>query len=59
VIHTATLATEIAGYPSDGVAVGTGIPSHLRMGVYHDPSIPCPSPTGCSIDIDNVQVVAP
>ena len=59
VIHTATMATEIAGYPGDGVAVGTGIPSHLRVGVYHDPAIACPQPTGCSIDVDNVQVVAP
>lgn len=59
VIHGATLATEIPGYPSDGVTPGTGIPSHLRIGIYHNPEISCPAPTGCSVDVDNVQVVAP
>jgi hypothetical protein len=57
VIHGATLATEVSGYPGDGIAAGAGIPSHLRMGVYHDAAIPCPAPHGCSIDIDNVQVM--
>jgi hypothetical protein len=59
VIHTATMATEIAGYPKDGITPGTGIPSHLRMGIYHDPAIPCPAPAGCSVDVDNVQVLSP
>jgi hypothetical protein len=59
VIHTATMATEIAGYPGDGIAAGAGIPSHLRLGIYHDPAIACPAPSGCSIDVDNVQVLAP
>ena len=60
VIHTATLATEIPGYESeDGLPAGAAIPSHLRMGVYHDPSIACPAPNGCSIDIDNVQILRP
>jgi hypothetical protein len=60
VIHTATLATEIPGYQSeDGIAAGEAIPSHLRIGIYHDPSIPCPAPTGCSIDVDNVAILQP
>jgi hypothetical protein len=59
VIHADTLATEVPGYPRDGITPGTGIPSHLRIGLYHNPEIPCPAPTGCSIDVDNVQVVAP
>jgi hypothetical protein len=59
VIHTATMATEISGYPADGITPGAGIPSHLRLGIYHDPAIPCPAPTGCSVDVDNVQVMSP
>ncbi len=60
-IHAATLQTEVAGpfNATDGLAAGEAIPSHLRMGLYHDPSIPCPAPSGCSIDIDNVQVLGP
>ncbi|MGH7863119.1 MAG: heparin lyase I family protein [Candidatus Dormibacteraceae bacterium] len=59
VIHGATLATEVAGSfnSSDGLAAGAPIPSHLRMGIYHDPAIPCPAPSGCSTEVDNVQVV--
>ena len=59
VIHAATLATEVAGpfNASDGLPAGAPIPSHLRMGIYHDPSIPCPAPSGCSVEVDNVQVV--
>jgi hypothetical protein len=59
VIRAATLKAEIAGSTSDGLAQGDPIPSHLRAGVYHDQSIPCPGPSGCSAEIDNVQVVAP
>lgn len=59
VIHNATLQSETAGTSSDGLTEGESIPSHLRAGIYHDPSIPCAAPVGCSIDIDNVQVVAP
>jgi hypothetical protein len=61
VLHRATLATEIGGAfnGADGLDAGDPIPSHLRMGIYHNPSILCPSPNGCSIDLDNVQVVAP
>ena len=56
VIQAQTLKPEIAGgYEADGVAPGESIPSHLRLGVYHDPVIPCAS--GCSVDVDNIQVV--
>jgi hypothetical protein len=56
VIPTATLKRETSGGSSnDGVAPGQSIPSHLRTGVYHDESIDCPS--GCALDVDNVQVV--
>lgn len=41
----------------DGIAAGEAIPSHLRVGVYRDPVIPC-SPA-CRIRVDNVQVIAP
>ena len=57
VLHTATLATEVSGYPGDGIPAGAAIPSHLRMGIYHDPAISCPAPQGCSVDVDDVQVV--
>jgi len=36
---------------------GRSIPSHLRVGLYHESSIPCPA--GCSVDIDNVEVTRP
>lgn len=56
VIRTATMKREIAGgWEGDGIDPGQAIPSHLRAGIYHDPLIPCA--TGCSIDLDNVQVV--
>lgn len=57
--HTHTLKREMPGGEPDGLKPGQAIPSHLRAGVYHDPLIPCPAPTGCPIDIDNVQVVNP
>jgi hypothetical protein len=60
VIHTATLRTEpapAAGAADVGLPAGAPIPSHLRAGIYHDPSIPCPAPSGCSVEVDNVQVV--
>jgi hypothetical protein len=59
VIHGPTLKAETAGSSSDGLSAGDSIPDHLRTGIYHDPSIPCPAPSGCSIDVDNVQVLAP
>jgi hypothetical protein len=61
VFHAKTLKTEIEGPngSSDGFSPGDPLPSHLRMGIYHDPAIPCPAPKGCSTDVDNVQVFAP
>jgi hypothetical protein len=60
-IQTATLKTEIDGPngSSDGYSPGDSLPSHLRAGIYHNPTINCPPPTGCPAEIDNVQVVAP
>jgi polysaccharide lyase-like protein len=42
---------------SDGLSPGDTIPDHLRLGIYHNSSISCRAPTGCSVDVDNVQVV--
>jgi hypothetical protein len=53
-IHAATLKTEIAGSLT-GISPGASIPSHLRVGLYHDPAIACPS--ACAVEVDNVQVV--
>ena len=60
-LHVATLKAETSGPngTSDGLAPGDSIPSHLRAGIYHNPSISCPVPVGCSADLDNVQVLAP
>ncbi len=55
-IQTATLRAETAG-PLTNIAPGESIPDHLRVGIYHDPEIPCPPPTGCSTEVDNVQVL--
>jgi hypothetical protein len=57
--HTYTLKVETPGGGDDGINPGQAIPSHLRAGIYHNSSIPCPSGTGCSVDIDNVQVLRP
>jgi hypothetical protein len=57
-IHTYTLKYEIPG-PKTDLAPGQSIPSHLRMGLYHDSSVSCPAPSGCSVDIDNVEVAKP
>jgi hypothetical protein len=38
---------------SQGLSPGDGIPSHLRMGIYHDPAI-----RGTHVDFTNVQVTA-
>jgi Polysaccharide lyase len=57
-IHVATLLAQTDG-SDDRVPVGASIPSHLRTGIYHDSTIPCPSSAPCSVDVDNVQVVAP
>lgn len=40
-----------------GPETGASIPSHLRVGIYHKRSIPCQR--GCSVDVDNVEVVKP
>jgi hypothetical protein len=58
-IRAQTLKTETSGSSSDGLAAGDPIPSHLRVGLYHNDSVGCPAPTGCSTEVDNVQVVAP
>jgi hypothetical protein len=57
--HTYTLKIETRGGGADGIRPGQAIPSHLRAGIYHDSAIPCLAPTGCQVDIDNVQVVRP
>lgn len=57
-IHRATLRRETAGLQS-AVAPGGSIPSHLRAGLYQNPNYPCPAPSGCHEDIDNVQVFGP
>ena len=57
--HTHTLKKEMPGGEPDGLKPGQAIPSHLRAGIYHDPLIPCLAPTGCPVDIDNVQVIRP
>jgi NAD(P)-dependent dehydrogenase (short-subunit alcohol dehydrogenase family) len=44
---------------NDPLASGDSIPSHLRAGIYHEEqynAVNCPEPTGCAIEIDNVQV---
>jgi hypothetical protein len=57
-IHTATLRAETDG-PEHWLPVGASIPSHLRAGIYQDPSKPCPTTVACSVDLDNVQVYGP
>jgi hypothetical protein len=54
-----TLKRETGDDDSDGLRAGESIPSHLRVGLYHNAVIPCPPPAGCSLDIDNVQVLRP
>ncbi len=57
-IGTYTLKRETeGGCATDGIAPGESIPSHLRVGIYHHPAIACPPPTGCAVEIDNVQIV--
>jgi Polysaccharide lyase len=58
-IETRTLKREKKGGPADGIAPGESIPSHLRVGIYHDPLIKCPAPSGCFVDVDNVGVYEP
>jgi hypothetical protein len=54
VIHTATLRAEVAGGTSPYLP-GQSIPDHLRAGIYENAAYNCPG--GCSVDVDNVQVV--
>lgn len=61
VLNTYTLKRETAtnsgdGVTNDGIAEGESIPSHLRLGIYHDDRIACPAPAGCYVDYDDVQV---
>jgi hypothetical protein len=58
VMHMQTLLVETDGSKgtTDGYGPGDPIPDHLRLGIYHNPSIACPPPGGCSVDLDNVQV---
>jgi hypothetical protein len=58
---TYTLKREIAAAQSpdnDPLVEGDSVPSHLRTGIYHNPNIACPAPSGCSTEVDNVQVYA-
>lgn len=55
-IRRQTLMAEVAGGPSP-FEPGESIPSHLRAGIYQDSKYNCPS--GCSVDVDNVQVFKP
>jgi Polysaccharide lyase len=55
-----TLRRETSGgMPGDGISPGESIPSHFRLGIYHDSDYRCRGSRGCRIDIDNVQVVHP
>lgn len=58
-LETSTLKVEPPGDSDDGIAPGDAIPSHLRVGLYHEVEAPCPPPEGCSVEIDNVQVIDP
>jgi Polysaccharide lyase len=50
VFHMYDLKKEISP-PGPGLRVGDSIPSHLRLGIYHDPVMP-----GTHVDIADVQV---
>ena len=50
VLHTYTLKHETSP-PGPGLHSGEPIPSHLRLGIYHDPALP-----GTSLDIAQVQI---
>jgi hypothetical protein len=52
-----TLRVEEGAGTPEGSAPGGSIPSTLRAGIYQNENYSCPS--GCSVDIDNVQVVKP
>jgi hypothetical protein len=50
VLHTYDLKYEVSP-PGPGLHAGEPIPSHLRLGIYHDPALP-----GTSVDVARVQV---
>jgi hypothetical protein len=52
-----TLRAETSPGHPEGVAPGQSIPDHLRAGIYHNSAHSCPPPVGCSVDLDNVQVI--
>lgn len=56
-IYKDTLRVEEGPGNPEGSAPGQSIPSTLRAGIYQNSNYSCPS--GCSVDIDNVQVVRP
>lgn len=56
--HLQTLAREQPGTDADGLVAGASIPSHLRVGLYHDPKYHCVR-NRCSLAIDNVGVYTP
>ena len=57
-MHLQTLAREQAGTDADGLVEGASIPSHLRVGIYHDPAYHCVR-NRCSLSVDNVGVYEP
>ncbi len=38
---------------------GASVPSHLRLGLYHDAAYSCPPPAGCSSEFADVRVYKP
>jgi Polysaccharide lyase len=56
-IRAATLREETDGEQT-AVDPGDSIPSHLRAGIYQNPIFRCPAPSGCWVDVDNVQVLS-
>ena len=57
-IELQTLKVEGPGASDDGLAQGDSIPSHLRVGIYHNPSYRCRG-SKCSLGVDNVGVYEP
>lgn len=63
-INTYTLKRETATDPGaetaeEAVSEGESIPSHLRIGPYHDEALDCPPPGGCAVEYDDIQVLQP
>jgi Polysaccharide lyase len=56
-LRMATLKREGPGTSEDGLEDGDAIPSHLRLGVYHDSAYRCHG-SRCSIGVDNVGIYA-